>query len=111
MSVELVSNYSFCSYGQLERLLPFQPAILMNMRVQAGMIVRTCVPGMVLSVVLSSPRLMDGADSSSTNTPVRTCALSDPSLVRTSDAMLESHRTCRISNPWKCFSSFWISAQ
>ena len=93
MSVELVSNYSFCSYGQLERLLPFQPAILMNMRVQAGMIVRTCVPGMVLSVVLSSPRLMDGADSSSMNTLAGTYALSNPSLAKTSAATLRSHTT------------------
>ena len=51
------------------------------------------------SGVISPGCLIEGADNSSMNTPGETFALSDPSLARASAAMLESCRTCRISNP------------
>jgi hypothetical protein len=54
---------------------------------------------------------MEGDGNSSTNTPGVTFALFDPSFARTSAAMFESRRTCRIYSPWKFFSSFRTSAQ
>ena len=54
------------------------------------MLVRTCVPGVVLSDMLALSRLMDGTDSSSMNTLVGTYALSDPSLAKMSAGTLRS---------------------
>jgi hypothetical protein len=51
------------------------------------------------SEVISPGYFTEGDDNSSTNTPGRTFALSDPSLARTSAAMFESRRTCKISSP------------
>jgi hypothetical protein len=51
------------------------------------------------SEVISLGYFMEGDDNSSTNTPSGTFALSDPSLARTSAAIFESRRTCRISSP------------
>jgi hypothetical protein len=51
------------------------------------------------SEVISPGYFMEGDSNFSTNTPGGTFALSNLSLARTSAAMFESRRTCRISSP------------